>query len=343
MFSPPQLTRSLEAALRDVRHERPSVRIGAVSDLGKHAAEDRTGDAVLSLREALLSDPSRDVRAAAAIALADAEVKSALEAVLRAAEDPDVRVRQMAIMAIGELASADHPRAIALISEALKSPEAALRFQAVIACHELGLEEAGRAIVLSAADEDAEVRHVALRLLEERATSAEGVSHPSAETLDVAVRALADPSPPVRLAAAILLARAGDRRGDPVLAEAVERAVGIEPEDEQAAVVLSGELRLEGARRGLERRAFAGVLSRDRFAYEARIALARLGDERARRAIARGLGAWTRDARTLAVVAAGHAGLVEALPTIAAMKNDPRRAEPEAVALALRLLGATDP
>jgi HEAT repeat protein len=339
MFGPAQLTRSREAALRDVESDRPAVRVSAVRDLARHVSEDRTGDVVLALRTALSSDPSRDVRAAAAVAFADAEVKSAVEALLRAAEDRDVYVQQMALLALGELASLDHPRALETVSAALASAEPSLRFQALIATHKLGTSDAERALLDATSDSDPEVRHVALRLLEERATTEEDETRPSHDVLEAAAARLGDAAASVRLAAAILLCRAGDRRGDAVIAATVDASTDIDADDEQAAVVLAGELRLEGARKGLERRAFPGVLSRDRFSYEARIALALLGDARARRTIARGLSAWSRDARTLAVVAAGRAGLVEAMPTIVAMKQDPRRAEPEAVELALRLLG----
>jgi hypothetical protein len=63
-----------------------------------------------------------------------------------------------------------------------------------------------------------------------------------------------------------------------------------------------------------------------------------MGDARARAAILRALSAYSRDTRTLAVVAAGRANLFEALPIIAAMRADERRADPTAVEEALKAL-----
>jgi hypothetical protein len=117
-------------------------------------------------------------------------------------------------------------------------------------------------------------------------------------------------------------------------------------EDEAAAIELAGRLKLEGAKPGLEKRAFGGLLGfrRDPFAWHARVALARMGHERAQREILRELSASDRDLRTLAVAAAGRARLVAAREPIAAMKGDARRADPEAVDEALAALaedGAT--
>jgi len=76
----------------------------------------------------------------------------------------------------------------------------------------------------------------------------------------------------------------------------------------------------------------------DRFAFQARIALAKLGDRRAIETILRDLSAWNRDARTLAVVAAGRARLAEAKPLLESMRGKAGRAEPEAVEAALQEL-----
>jgi len=343
MFGLPPLARSLEAALRDAGSERPAVRLSAVRDLGALAPEDRSGRAVLALREALVSDAAPSVRAAAAVAFADSELKSGVEALLRAMDDPDPFVQQMVLLALGELGSVDHPRVRETVERALAGDVAPLRFQALIAAHRLGMDGVDATLLAATDDPDPEIRHLSLRLLEERATAsaeADAAPRPNDAVQGAARARLADPALSVRVAAAILLGKAGGHEGDAVLAEVVSDARGVDVEDEQAAVVLAGELGIAAARRGLERRAFGGLLGRGRFGYESRIALARLGDSRARRAIARGLTAWSRDVRTLAVMAAGHAGLTEARSAIEAMQDDPRRAEPEAVAEALRLLRA---
>jgi HEAT repeat protein len=195
------------------------------------------------------------------------------------------------------------------------------------------------AIQRSLRDDDPKVRHIALRLAEERWIGEGGLAT-AAET--ACERALGDEELAVRVAAAIVLGRAGSATGRGALVEAVEcPRSGLDPEDEQMAVELTGKLGIEEARRGLERRAFGGLGgTTDAFAWQARIALARLGDGRAKSAIIDGLGAWTRDGRTLAVIAAGHAGLAEARSRIESMRGDSRRAEPSAVDEALRMLEA---
>jgi hypothetical protein len=111
-------------------------------------------------------------------------------------------------------------------------------------------------------------------------------------------------------------------------------------EDVAAAIERCGELGLEQARIGLERRAFGSTfgLRRDPFAWHARVALARMGHGRAAKEIIAELGAFTRDQRTLAVAAAGRARLVAARPRIEAMRGDASRADADAVDEALRSL-----
>jgi hypothetical protein len=141
-----------------------------------------------------------------------------------------------------------------------------------------------------------------------------------------------------------LLGRAGERSGAPVLVEAVGHSRDdMDPEDEQTAIVLAGELGVDAAIPGLERRAWGLFgLGRRRFAYEAQIALAQLGSARARTTILRGLSGWTRDTRTLWVVAAGRARLAEARAAILDMQRDETRAEPNAVKEALNALNALE-
>ena len=58
------------------------------------------------------------------------------------------------------------------------------------------------------------------------------------------------------------------------------------------------------------------------------VALARMGDARARAQIARDLSSWSRDRRTLAVAAAGELVSPILRPLVLAMQGDHRRAEP---------------
>ncbi len=340
MFGLDPLPRSLEAALRDVRHPKTGVRASAVRDLSRLAGDDDGGRATTALVEALSRDVSAEVRAAAAVALADAGSRTAVDALLDAVEDSHLSVRQMALLAIGELAEGDDERVREVVERAVEAEAPSLRFQGIIASQRLGTPGAESVLLRATRDADAQVRHVAYRLLEERASTDGDELRPSDEALAAAREGIEDAVPSVRLAAAILLARSGDRSGHAVLVEAVTRPrQRIEADDEQAAIALAGELGLAEARLGLVKRAWGGFFGRDRFAYEARIALARMGDARARAAILRDLQAWSRDARTLAVIAAGRARIAEARPAILAMRGDDRRAPPEAVDEALSLLG----
>jgi HEAT repeat protein len=285
---------------------------------------------------------------------------------VRAAEDESLEVRQMALLALGEVASSEKRREGRELGVAGEGPDAniarvvesaytdaapALRFQSLIAANALGLASAGAALERAVTDHDPEVRHVALRLLEERALpqGAEGArAAPSDAVRSAARAALADPVLRVRVAAAVLLGGAGDRGGAPVLVEAVERGLlppsrgldRLDPEDEQAAIELTGELGVSAARPALMRRLQKRIFGRDRFLFDVRIALARLGEPRAVDEILKGLGARSRDDRTLAVVSAGRARLASAHAALLAMKDDDRRAEPEAVKDALALIEA---
>jgi len=213
-----------------------------------------------------------------------------------------------------------------------------VRFQAVIAFARVAPDEATDAITVALGDDDPSIRYIAIRCAEERAL--EGGEPMSAELLARLGSSLADPSSSVRIAAAIVFARNGDRRALPILVDVVRGALATpEAEDEAAAVELVGELGVDEARPHLERRAFGILrLGSDRFAWQALVALARMGHPRARARILRDLGSWSRDKRTLAVAAAGRARVAEALPLVRAMKGDERRAEPGAVDLTLQLL-----
>ncbi|MBI3204886.1 MAG: HEAT repeat domain-containing protein [Myxococcales bacterium] len=334
------LPRTLAAALRDAGDKKTQVRVSALRDLARWASEGNR-EAVDRLGVVLVEDPAPGVRADAALALADAGARSAVAALVRCAKgDDEVRVRQMALLALGEVGQADDPEVAAVIERSLSAREPELRFQALIAHAHLLRESAEPALAHALGDDDAQVRYVALRLSEERWSDGD---LPEA-LVSAAKAALDDLAAKVRLAAALLLGRAGDASGAEVIVAAIDSGRGAdEPEDAAAAIEVAGRLGLTAARRGLSRRAF-GLLgaSRDPFAWQARVALARLGDERARQAIVRGLGAWSRDARTMAVAAAGSAGLREALPLVAAMRGAPDRAEESAVEEALALLSEPD-
>jgi HEAT repeat protein len=343
MFRPPPLPRTLDAALRDITSAKAAVRAEAARDLVAHASDEGARDRVVGALEGALRDKDGSVRAAAAVSLADSEAREALPALLVAVEDEDPMVRQMAITALGEIGD---PRATERLRRALSDERPEVRFQAVIAFPRvIARREGARDALLDATrDPDPLVCHIALRMIEELATKLDeqGEEHGVAEEALARARELlkhADGA--VRVAAAILLGRAGEEVGRDLLVEVAKGDLATsEGDDEAAAIELCGELGLTAARPGLERRAFGGVLGigRDRFAWHARVALARMGHERATREILRELDSWDRDRRTLAVAAVGRARLAAARGLVEAMRGDESRADAGAVAEALAAL-----
>src|SRR5450432_329059 len=333
MFGLRSLPRTLEAALRDMRHTKNETRISAIRDLVRLAGTEARARALSALCEVMDSDADLHVRAAAALALGDAEARESREALLNAAQTGPMQVREMALAALGEIADAGDPVVIALLQSARSDAAPELRFQALLAMNRLARATRLEQLVDTTRDPDAEVRQIAYRLAEEHVV-ADGAALP--EPLRQRARAaLRDDAPSVRLAAAILLARVGDASGSEVICAVVKKEDRVASlADEQAALELAGDLKLGEARAALTRRAFGFFgLSRDPLAWHARVALARLGDEQAKTAILRGLSAFTRDARTIAVAAAGRARLREARPILRRMT--PAQADPETIAEAL--------
>jgi HEAT repeat protein len=335
MFGLPPLTRTLEAALRDIEHERQHVRLSALRDLVRLARGPARLGAIQALGRALLRDASAEIRTEAATALADCEAREARAELLAALEDAHVRVRQMAVLALGEVAAPGDTEVVEALRALLGHEEPSLRFQALIAFEALAGKEADRALVRASDDDDDEVRAMAFRLSDRRFEN----EAPPTELLDRARSALGAKSA-ASATAALFLAAQADRSADAVLLGVLEGKVPAGTNaDLQAVMETVADLDLDAARPALGRRAFGmfGVRP-DALGWQACIALARLGDERARRAILRGLSAWTRDGRTLAVVAAGRAGIFDARETIQRFRGDPSRADPEAVDEALSQL-----
>lgn len=341
MFYSP-LPRNLEAALRDIEDPKVQVRVSAAKDLVPHADAERKR--VVSALEKALGDSNALVRAAAADSLAAIGAKEALPALLVAVEDEHGIVRQSAILALGEIRD---PRAQKRLERALKDERPEVRFQAVMAYPRVASSRADAlsALLQATRDADASVAHVAFRMAEELSEDDErGVVDP--QMLARAKACLKHASPKVRAVAAVVVATAGESDADDVLRAIVEGTVReVEPEDVAAALELAGERQLEALKPVLAKRAFGGLLglTRDPYQWQARVALARLGDERAKKHILSELRANTFERRTLAVSAAGRARLSEAKPLLLAMKDQADRAEPTAIEAALRLIDARTP
>lgn len=336
MFGPAPHRRTLAAALRDLEHPKPKIRLDALRDL-LHYGEESREEVVQALARAL-GDADHQLRGAAALALADVEGKEALPSLLVAIEDEHLYVRQMALTALGEIGDS---RATERLRRALHDERPEVRFQALIAFARVA---EGEAELLEAShDEDENIRYIALRVAEEQAETRRerGEPHALSEALLArAIEMLEDGTPKIRVVAAVLLAREGNLRGVSVLLDVIDgRMQTNEAEDEAAAVELAGELELRDALPALERRAFGlKRFTKETFAWQARIALARLGHERAKANILRELRAFSRDKRTMAVVAAAHAHLEEARPALLRMQDQPKLADPTVVADALEKL-----
>jgi HEAT repeat protein len=360
MFGARPLPRNLEAALRDLGADKPAVRAASVRDLVAHltSAEDAAAPAVReravrALQKALRHDDAAYVRATAATALSDVGAGEALPELLLAVEDDSPLVRQMAIAALGELGDA---RATERLRRALGDARAEVRFQAVMAFPRVSAsrEAALDALLHATHDEDALVCHIALRMTDE----VRAADPPDPRLVQRARALLGHASPDVRVASALLLAslppeqRALDGTDGAcreILADVGRGALRTsDREDEAAAIELCGELGLDAARPGLEKRAFGGLLGlrRDPLSWHARVALARTGHERACREILRELGDNDRDVCTLAVAAAGRARLAAARPALLALlalRGAAARADPQAVEEALAVLGDAAP
>jgi hypothetical protein len=327
MFTPSPLPRNLEASFRDLGSERVSTRVSAIQDVVRHAlrSDATRGRAIPQFAKALRGDSSAEVRVAAAVALADVVAQEALPALLVAVEDDDGQVRQMALSALGEIGD---PRASQRLERALGDGRPEVRYQAVIAFARVAKDDgAAVATALSRAldDHDAAIRYIAMRVAEERlAIDADPEPTRSAAIAASAEQLVEDPDDALAVVAALYLARLGRPRGRAIVLDVVaERRSTPEIEDEQACVELAGELPLDDAIPHLERRAWGtrrlvrtllswGAGDGASCAWHARIALARMGHERARAEILADLASWRRETREAAVVAAGRARIGEA-------------------------------
>lgn len=335
MFRLAPLPRNLAAALRDLEAPKEPVRLSALRDLVPHATGTDRARVVARLEDALARDSLPAVRAEAALALADAKAVESTASLVGATQDPHPRVRQLAVLALGELADSSDPAACRAIEQAAQASAPELRYQGILALGRVRGIGSSKEVLEATWDGDPQVRQIAVRVLEDLFG---GGGERLPPEVDSRVRALlADPVPPVRLAAAILLGRCQDRAGEEILVGTVNGAYAeLDPEDEQAAIRLTGELGIASALSGLRRRAFGRTgFSRDAFAYQARVALAQLGDSRAITAILRGLGARSWETRALAVAAAGEARLEQARPLLLRLREHPDRADSGAVDEAL--------
>jgi HEAT repeat protein len=333
------LPRTVGATFRDVESPKASVRLSAITDLVRWAASGERERCIAQLKALLESDPDVEVRAAAAVGLADAGANVVLPELVSAAQKGPPRVAQMALVAIGELAPRGAATALGLIRETLASEAPALRFQALVAAQRLlPAPELRECLLPALSDPEARVRYVACRIAEESVFT-EGAPPAPEELVSALQERLSDAAAEVALAAALILARRGSDRARAIVVRALNRCRAFQqPEDEQAAIELCADLGLSSACPGLRARAFGGVFGSSPLAFQARVALARLGDARAREQILRDLSSFRRSVRARAVAAAGQARLEAARQRLMEMRSAGTPADLPSVVEALEAL-----
>jgi len=339
VFNVLPLPRTLEAAERDLNDPKPDVRVSAARDLGRADPGDERERRVAALVRAL-GDQVPAVRKQALLSLADHAAEEATPRVLSLLGDADSAVRQMAVLALGEVASVGHAESVGRLTGLLSAGDSALRYQALSALVRLSPAEARKNVVAALGDSDAEVRALALRLLEESLLA-------DAQALDAELEskiraAASDSDARVALLAQLMGGELGlDVPVDAVVAlvNGAERAG--EPRDEQVAIELCGRLRIAAATAGLRRRAFGpwGV-SFDPFRWQARAGLAGLGDARARAKMEKCLARGGFHDRTLAVFAVGQVGLERFRPDLERLLGQAERVDQEVLGEALARLGS---
>jgi hypothetical protein len=324
MLAPSPLPRNLEASFRDLGSERVAVRASAIRDVVRHAGRsDATrARAIPELERALRDDAAAEVRATAAVALADLGAAEALATLLVAVEDDDANVRQMALAAVGEIGD---PRAVQRLERAVRDPRPEVRYQAVIAFARVARDDSAsvaRVLTAALADADPSIRYIAMRVAEETGVDGEPLRDDALASRAAELLKVGDA--PSAVVAALYLARQGDPAARAIVVDVVAgRRRTPEAEDEQACVEMAGELHWGEAAPFLERRAWGtpkllrsllgwGDADRTRCAWHARTALARMGHARAKAEILADLASWSRETREAAVVAAGRARIGEA-------------------------------
>lgn len=329
MFGLEQLPRTLAAARRDSSHHRRHVRLSVVNDLVRlsHGAPGDRPEALSLIARMLSDDPEPEVRARAAIALADGEAGAEhLPALLAAARSEHVGVAEMALAALREVSPEGDTRVTRLVEALAKSEHGALRFQAVgVAARVSDEAEFVGCLQALLSDPDAKVRGHALRVAGERFGQAVPM------LIEEQVRsALSAQDRWIRVAAALWLAPLGNEQAKSLIVRAIDSRWALpNPEDEQALIEIAGELGLDAAVPGLRRyaRGWLGLVP-GRFAWQARVALARLGDEASRRAITQGLESRQAHVRAASALAVGRARLHGCRPRVEALLEQ-GKLEPE--------------
>jgi HEAT repeat protein len=284
----------------------------------------------------------------AILALADGGARESVTLLLSLARTARPRVQQMSLLALGELASHDDPDAIEVALQAVNSALPALRYQGLVLLRNLSYHYGLAVMVEHLSDEDPEVRWVAVRLIDELVPAAlpqpsdlTGISVGALDVADELRARLDDPVPRVATAATLALARMGEPRAVQRLAGMLEdKNYTLDPPDQQAVIELIGRLRLQSAQCALERMAWP-LWREGANTWAARVALAQMGNERARQSILRDLQSISPLKCGRAIVAAGELQLLAARARLEQLQREPLGYDVDAIARALHNLDQT--
>ena len=340
-FGPSALPRSLDAALRDVTSRKVQVRRSATRELGAFVASTARARVVRVLEELAEQDGDIEVRAQAVLAMADGGAHEALGKLVRLAEVAAPRVRQMALLALGELAKSE---AIDAIDAALAATRS--RYQGLVTLRQLHGLQASVVLASRLTDSDDEVRWVAIRLLDELSVKDPNLPDTS-NAIDEMIRQISptlrgasqDPSVRVATAAKLLLARWGDPQAiEGLVAKLSEKASRMDLLEQLAVIHLIAQWRVAGAKPTLQKRAWPRFWEGPT-TFAARVALARLGDERARQSILDDLHSPSATKCARAIEPVGSLGLIAGRARLERLLESPQSHDVEAIRLALRQLG----
>jgi HEAT repeat protein len=206
----------LEAALRDLAHADPRVRAQAADALGRCDHADRAAAIDALVRAA--DDPHPSVRYAALLSLGELGAAQAVGSLVDRLGDGEPLVREAATIALGQLGEAGGPRAWSALEAALAAEEPEVRFQAVASLAEIDAARAAPLVVGLVDDADPKVR----------AQAAAALGDAGDRRHADRIARLLDDAADVRHEAALALARLGDRRALATLVAALgapERAL----------------------------------------------------------------------------------------------------------------------
>lgn len=342
LFALPPLPRNLSAALRDLASKRDEIRQSALVDLVHYVDTSERPEIVAAVRRVLLSDPQAEVRSIAALVIADGQLRELSAELLTALTDEAPRVRQLALLAIGELGVPVSRDDLAQIRPLLDSALPALRYQALVTWSRvLGPASGWPELITALDDTDDEVRWVAWSLIEEalmrhqanaRGDNAADASIPP-QTIDRlrlrgALESRASDSVlRIQVIAASVLFRLGDASPMDRLCERIQHGGKLEQKIVVDLIERWGRLQYEPARSWLTRHARRGWLEGP-FGWSATVALGALGDLSAQSAILAELDVVSARRRERALKAVKELKLVAARERVLRLTRSPSGVDP---------------